>query len=214
MLLAFIISGCAAAVDGQLPTVEFSSNALAPVGGTIPVFIKRRCIANCGFKSSPWSRQQVAALNESGQYVQAISVVDAAELAGGTRKLLDAVNSREGNAFFLTRSTFSNIYGHDVWGVIFSPLILAYTGYLAAHPAEVEEMRLEEIAIPQSGDEGWVFFPIGKYTKVKASYDWTGWPSMFSGGEERTEIIMAPWNGSSTTPGTLLPSAAQPSERL
>jgi hypothetical protein len=210
-MLALFISGCAAAAGHPLPTVEFSSHALAPVGGTIPVFIKRRCTANCGFKSSPWTRQQVAALNEAGQYVQAMSVVDAAKLAGGTRKLLDAVNSREGNAFFLTRSTFSDIYGHDYWGVIFSPLILAYTGYLAAHPEEVEEMRLEEIAIPRSGDEGWVFFPIGKYTKVKASYDCLpSIPPLWGKEEEQTEIIVAPWNGSSTTVGTLAPSAEPP----
>lgn len=194
--------------------MELSASALAPVGDTIPVFIKRRCTANCGFKTSPWSRQQVAALNEAGQYVQAMSVVDAAKLAGGTQKLLDAVNSREGNALFLTRSTFSDIYGHDWWGVIFFPLILAHTGYLAAHPEEVEEMRLEEIAIPQSGDQGWVFFPIGKYTKVKASYDWLpSIPPLSGREEERTEIIIAPWNGSSSSPGTPLPSAAQPSER-
>jgi hypothetical protein len=212
-LLTFIFSGCASAVDSQSPTVELSASALAPVGGTIPVFIKRRCTANCGFKSSPWSRRQIAALNESGQYVQALSVVDAAKLAGGTQKLLDGVNSREGNALFLTRSTFSNIYGHDYWGVIFSPLILAYTGYLAAHPEEVEEMRLEEIAIPQSGDQGWVFFPIGNYTKVKASYDWLPSVPPLRGNEEgRTEIIVAPWDGSSSSPGTPFPSAAPPSE--
>jgi hypothetical protein len=126
------------------------------------------------------------------------------------RKSCSMLNSREGNALFLTRSTFEDIYGHDWWGVIFSPFILARTGYLAAHPEEVEEMRLEEIAVGGHND-GWVFFPMGKYTQVKASYEGFR-PHYFFGGESWTNIIIAPWNGSSSSPGTPSPPAAQPSE--
>jgi len=236
VLLTFNLLGCSAAVDRQLPTVELSASALAPVGGTIPVFVRRRCTANCGFKSSPLTRQQVAARNESGQYVQAISVDDAVKLAGGTEALLDALNARESHASTVARESlfeFQN-FASGIFQILTVPLVLLGGASLATQPSEtIEKIRLNQITIPDCpyplevghgcpiGSEashlhhdpampgaGWVFFPMGKYTQMKASYDW--FPFVFTGEEERTEIITAPWNVSSSPPGTL-PCSRRPS---
>ena len=235
VLLTFIFSGCATTVEGQLPTVELSASALAPVGSTIPVLIKRRCTDNCGFASHPLSRQQVAALNESGQYVQAIPPDDAAKLAGGTERLLDALNARESHASTIARESMfeaENTQG-SIFEILAIPFALSAAASMAAQPDEkIEELRLSEVTIPEcpsaygcsiganlyklhhdpavGGDQGWVFFPMGKYIKVKASYNWI--PSILRYEDERTNIVIAPWNGSSSSPGTPLPSAAQPSE--
>jgi hypothetical protein len=55
------------------------------------------------------------------------------------------------------------------------------------------------------GDRGWVFFPTGKYVQVRAAYDW--FPSILSNDKVQTEILIAPWNGSSRSLATPLPSA-------
>jgi len=152
VLLTFIISGCAGAVDGQLPTVELSASALAPVGGTIPVLVRRQCTANCGSTSSPLTRQQVAALNESGQYVQAIPPDDAAKLAGGTQKLLDAVNARESHAITIAReSSFeAQNTSSGIFAILAVPFAFAEAASLGTQPAEtIEKMRLTEVTIPE-----------------------------------------------------------------
>lgn len=237
LLLTFIVSGCAATADHRLPTVELSASALAPVGRTIPVFIKRRCTDNCGFASHPLSRQQVAALNESGEYVQAIPPDDAAKLAGGTEGLLDALDARESHASTIAReSTFqAENTSRGIFAILAVPFALVGTASMATQPDEtVEKMRLNEVTIPEcpsahgcpvgasasalhhdvaiGGDQGWVFFPMGKYTQVKASYNWL--PSPLNVEEEQTEIIIAPWNGSSSSLGSLSTPGAHSSETL
>ncbi len=226
VLLSLLVGGCATAAAPQPPTVELSSKALAPVGGTIPVFIERRCTANCGAMSYPLTRGQVAALSQSGKYVQAIPVDDAIKLAGGSQKLLDATGARESSASTIARESMFEMQNNanSMFAIFAVPFALMGAGSLASQPPEkIERIRLNQVSIPDcpgsldpahrcsvganaaqlhhdpaiGGDRGWVFFPAGKYTRVRASYDW--FPSLFSGEKERTEVIVTPWNGSSSS---------------
>jgi len=159
------------------------------------------------------------ARNESGKYRQPLLVDDAAELAGGSEKLLDELNSREGNAFFITRQGFSEFYksGESMGaaGAISLPFILGYAAYQAAHPEDVRLKRLEEISI-ENHDSGWVFFPLGKYSEVQAPYKWEplsswwSWSLFEPPSEQKTEALSCPWNGSSTPLDTPGPPAEPP----
>lgn len=211
LLLGLLTSGCSA--EGQLPTVELSATAIAPVGRVIPVYIERRCIAHCGFKSIQLIRQEITARNESGKYVQPMLPDDAAELAGGTETLLYELNSRELNGSFIARNAGSEYMkageSFGAGGAIAIPFILGEAGYMAAHPEEVRLQRLEEISIAQSTggyyhDSGWIFFAIGKYTEIKAPYTWVplSWSLFGPPPEEQTEMLTVPWNGSSITPAS------------
>jgi hypothetical protein len=222
-VFTFFVSGCATTGESPLPTVELSSSASAPVGGIIPVFIKRHCTANCGVTSTPLSRQQVAALSDSGEYVQAMPVDDAVKLAGGTHKLLDAINAGESSSSTIAREStfqFQNT-SQGIFAIFAVPFAMIGGTSLASQPTEtIENLRLNEVTIPDcgptgcpagaslyslhhdpaiGGDQGWVFFPIGKYTRVKASYVWS---PTFSAQKDETEILIAPWNGSSTSPSS------------
>ena len=190
-------------VEGY-PIIELSSSASEPVGGVIPVFVKRRCTNHCGWKSYQLTRSEVAARNEAGEYVPALPDSEASNLAGGTQKLLDALGSRESNAGFLLRKGAGEYSksGEKLGpaAVIGLPFIIGQQSYLAANPEKVLELRLHEISIPETREEyqhdGWVFFPIGKYTELQATYVWAPHADFH---DQRSQIVRAPWNGSSTT---------------
>ena len=213
MLIAFstLVSGCG--TSGQLPVVELSASAIAPVGEVVPVFVEQRCRADCGIQDFGLTRRKIAARTESGAYVQPISIDAAAELAGGAGKLLEAANSKEGNPFFLTRKGFSAVYqsGLGPGGAALIPFVVGYTAYSAFHPEMVELQRVEEISIPDTReprhDSGWIFLPLADYTEVRTSFDWM---TSLATDSERSEILTCPWNGSSITPA----SASEPPKAL
>lgn len=234
MVCACLILGCTSGTPAQPPIVQLSAKPGPPVGQVIPILVKRDCTANCGITSTPLTRQQIGALNESGQYIPAISVDDAIKLAGGAGNLLDAVNARESRAITIAReSTFEaqNTSG-SIFAVFAVPLALAGAASKAnLSDEDVERMRLREVAIPEcpytdvahgcsirsnfpalhhdpslGGDHGWVFFPMGKYTRVKACYDWQ--PS-FSASENQTEVVEAELNGASSTSGAALSASRE-----
>jgi hypothetical protein len=235
--LAFVVNGCASGTPGQPPTLQLSVSAQPPVGGVIPVLVKRDCTANCGISGTPLTRQQIVALNESGQYVPAMPLDEAIKLAGGTGNLLDAVNARESRASTIARESTFEL--QNTSGSVFAVFAVPFAVGSAASKAslsteEVEEIRLREVAIPEcphtdvthgcpisanlyalhhdptlGGDHGWVFFPIGRYTRVQAYYNWL--PS-FSASENQTEVVEAALAAPSVSPVATLSSTDPPAD--
>jgi hypothetical protein len=237
-LLSLLAGGCATTGEqAQRPEVELTSRAVAPVGGTIPVFIERRCTANCGAVGFALSRAQVSALTESGNYVPTIPVEQAIKLAGGTQQLVDAMGVGESNSSTIARESgfeFQNT-SQGIFAILAVPFAVAHAGSLASQSTEtIQQIRIEQVSVPDcaghagapnqcpSGanlyqlhhdpaigyDRGWVFFPAGKYLQVKAPYEY--YPYLFSREKFETEIIIAPWNGSSSRLATPRPASQPP----
>ena len=205
LLLMLSAQACASLGDGHPALVELSSKPLDPVGKTTPVFLHVHCLEHCGWRMEGLSRTEVFALDKSGKWVMALLPDDAAELAGGTQPLLDALGSGGGNAGFIASSALQEIYPTNPGPLAVTglPILLglAHAGYRAASPEDVRMERLEAISIPQQVKpdyyrDAWVFFPAATYTEIKASYTWF---SDLESRERHTETLCAPWNGSSTS---------------
>ena len=218
-IFAATLIGCAAANTTRVPTVELTVRAAPPVGGTIPMLIKRECTANCGWTSIPLTRQQVSALDRSGHWIEALPLYKAVDLAGGSQPLLEGINAAESPAITITReSTFeTQRTSQGIFAFLALPAAISAARSLGSQPPEdIRRLRLREVAIPEcpgsdlshgctmpreiyqlrhdpklGGDHGWVFFPSGVYERVRVSYDWA--PSAFPPEERRSVAITTPW---------------------
>lgn len=118
----------------------------------------------------------IFALDKSGKWVMAMLPDDAADLAGGTQPLLDALGSGGGNAGFIASSAMQEMYPAnpgplDLTGL---PILLGlvHAASRAANPDDVRMERLEAISIPAQGErdryhDAWVFFPVAPILRSK-----------------------------------------------
>jgi hypothetical protein len=208
--LVLVISGCATQGGSvQPPVLETASIAVAPVGGTIPVFVKVHCEANCGVRNSPLTRADVFAVSESGEEVRTLSPSDASKRADGTEPLLGALYAVDSSAplppsdsaaiaWAMGGPTTSGASSLGVFGgIVGFAFGTGYASYLATHPQVLLQEKLNAVALSANNsgtqpawDYGWVFFPLGKYKEVRSVFKWR--PFAFSD-EQRTEVVHMPW---------------------
>jgi len=168
--------GCAAQIPPSERIIKAVAIAHPPIGKVVPVLVAMNC-ENCehsGLIAEPFiKRENVYALNSSGQYVRSLSDHEAERDAGrpeGLASLLTYVTADQALDAYEANHTLGST----------CPELLHLFMYLPGAPS-VQRAKLEAITLQDwdpglngplrcrqlNYNNGWVFFPLGNYTGVR-----------------------------------------------